>query len=211
MQPWARQCGAVPAPALSPRSEAAALLVRQRTLPICPAARALRTKATCISACPWGTQGNGSLPMPWPVPLPQRPWHTQQAPHLGSCPSSTLLKPTGETVVRSRLCVVTSLCPGAECSPRPWWEEDPCSGARRSSCQAGGAGRGVPPSLSPALLGRCPSHPDRLQWWVTGSASPAQLQRQVLGRARPSSQPGAPEVRDGAQHPLPRGECYCAG
>lgn len=127
------------------------------------------------------------------------------------CPSSTLLKPTGETVVRSRLCVVTSLCPGAECSPRPWWEEDPCLGARRSSCQAGGAGRGVPPSLSPALLGRCPSHPDRLQWWVTGSASPAQLQRQVLGRARPSSQPGAPEVRDGAQHPLPRGECYCAG
>lgn len=34
------------------------------------------------------------------------------------CPDSTLLKPTGDTIVRGCLCVETGLCPGAECSLR---------------------------------------------------------------------------------------------
>lgn len=62
------------------------------------------------------------------------------------CPSSTLVKPTGETAVRGRLCAVACLCPGAECSPRPWRQEGP---AREPAGAAAGRAEQGEASLRP--------------------------------------------------------------
>ena len=102
--------------------------------PICPAARALRTKAACILVCPWGAQGDrGPFPYPGLSLCPGGSGTLGRHHTRWSCPNSTLLKPTGSTVVRSRLCVATCLCLGAECSPRALVGGRPLLGSPRGT------------------------------------------------------------------------------
>ena len=169
-------------PALSQWSEAVALLMREcafpglpllapraptHARPVCPAAQTLRTRADLHLGLPVGSPGRWAPSRAQACPFAPGPWHVWQPPRLLvlNVPTPRCLNQQ-ETRSSGGVSVETGLCPGAECSEGPGGRP-PAWEPAGSTCRAGGAGRGVTPSLAPVLLGRRPSHPNRRQWPVT--------------------------------------------